>query len=257
MVAVASFSRLGPDAADLASSGAMPPGFHHAPEPTRPEAVDAGAWRRMSRLSRMAVDVGARVVGAASDRASIPLTWGTAYGEFSSTTAFLRTLHARGPAGASPLHFQNAVHNAPAGHLSIGLGLHGPSETLCAGEATAFRAVERAMVMLALGAPEVLVVVADELGPDVQTGLQLGLGPAPYGEGAAALVLSREVGLGRAAVAIGEGGGVAVAAAPGIGQFPAAPLVALVGALLGGGGEVAAPGGRFLASGGATLGGAR
>jgi hypothetical protein len=213
----------------------------------------------MSRLSRMAVEVGSRVIEAASDPAAVPLTWGTAFGEFSSTAAFLRTLHGKGPAGASPLHFQNAVHNAPAGHVSIALGLRGPSETICAGEATAVRSIERAMVMLALGAPEVLVVVADELGPDVRTGLQLGLGPGPYGEGAAALVLSRELPLGRAVVELETGAepGPAVAVAPGVGQFPAAPALALVAALLSGGGAVVAPWGRFVASGGLTVGGAR
>jgi hypothetical protein len=147
----------------------------------------------MSRLARLACAAAAPLVAGRDDLDRLPLVWATSHGEFGSTAQFLRTFFAKGPAGASPLYFQNAVHNAPAGHLSIAFGLRGPSETICAGPYTALRAIERALTM---GGP-VLVVVADDLNPDVQLGIELagGLAPpgAPFGEGAAAMIVDGDV----------------------------------------------------------------
>ncbi len=225
---------------------ALAPGFHLAPDPARPETINAGAWRRMSRLGRLAAVVTADVLSSREGVESIPLFWGTGGGEFSSTAAFLRSLFTKGPALASPLAFQNSVHNAPAGHLSIAFGLRGPSETICAGPLTTLRTLERAMVWVHLRREPVLVVVADDLGPDVQLGLQLAHpdGDVAWGEGAAAFVL----GPGEAALALTCSAGGAWTRAqryPGedrlcrtaagvvaydqmLGLFPAADAVALV-----------------------------
>lgn len=185
---------------------ALSPGFHLAPDPVRPDAVNAGAWRRMSRVGRLAAVVTAPVLAGRDDAESIPLFWGTSGGEFSSTAAFLRSLFTKGPALASPLSFQNSVHNAPAGHLSIAFGLRGPSETICAGPLTTLRTLERAMVWVQLRREPVLVVIADDLGPDVQTGLRLAdpNGGNAWGEGAAAFLLG--VAGGQRTLALSEGG---------------------------------------------------
>ncbi|MFZ5482201.1 MAG: beta-ketoacyl synthase chain length factor [Myxococcota bacterium] len=167
----------------------LPPGFHPCPDPVRPDAVSPGAWRRMSRLAKLACAAAAPVLAGRDDLDRLPLVWATTVGEFGSTAQFLRTLFTKGPAGASPLHFQNAVHNAPAGHLSIAFGLRGPSETICAGPYTTLRAIERALTMQG----PVLVVVADDLNPDVQLGIELAGGRAPFGEGAAALIVDGDV----------------------------------------------------------------
>jgi 3-oxoacyl-[acyl-carrier-protein] synthase II len=175
-----------PDALPLLAGGLS---FHLAPDPPRPDAVPVGTWRRMSRLARLAAVVTAPLVATRADRDDLALFWGTGVGEFSSTAGFLRTLFTKGPAGASPLAFQNSVHNAPAGHLSIALGLRGPSETLCAGPLTALRTLERALAYLVANDRPALVVVGDELGPDVQQGYTFAGGGAPVAEGAAALLL--------------------------------------------------------------------
>lgn len=184
----------GPDGVGLGLDP-RPPGFHPAPEPPRPELIPPGQWRRLSRAARLACAAAAPVLAGRPDLGTLPLFWGTLYGEFSSTLAFLRSLHARGPGGASPLAFQNAVHNAPAGHLSIGFGLKGPSETLCAGPLTSLRVLERAMAWVELRRAPVLVVVGDDLGPDVRLGLELAGAGGVIGEGAAALILGPGEGL--------------------------------------------------------------
>jgi hypothetical protein len=186
-----SWSLGGPDV----SPGALPelpPGlsFHPCPDPPRPDAVAVGTWRRMSRVARLAACVAAPLVQDRTDRETLALFWGTGWGEFSSTAAFLRTLFTKGPSGASPLHFQNAVHNAPAGHLSIAFGLRGPSETICAGPLTALRAVERALVWVTVHEAPALVVLADDLGPDVQQGHTFADARAPMSEGASAFLLA-------------------------------------------------------------------
>lgn len=170
-------------------------GFHPAPDPVRPAEIEASTWRRMSRLARLAAAATAPVLPAVHDRTTLPLLWGTLYGEYATTFAFLRSLVTRGPAGASPLLFQNAVHNAPAGHLSIAYGLQGPSETLCAGGLTAFRALERASVLVELQGGPVLVVVGDELTADVQRGLAEAGAEGPWAEGAVALLVGPGDGL--------------------------------------------------------------
>lgn len=165
---------------------ALAPGMYAAPDPVRPQSVPTGAWRRMSRLARLAAVVTAPVVG---DDRGLPLFFGTSWGEFSSTATFLRTLFTKGPMGASPLAFQNSVHNAAPGHLSITFGLRGPSETICAGPATALATFQRALCSVALRKEPALVVIADDLGRDVQAGLTLAGGTAAFGEGAAAFLL--------------------------------------------------------------------
>lgn len=165
-------------------------GAHPAPDPTRPEAIAAGAWRRMGRAARLAAVPAAAVLGAAAeDRTSLALFWGTMTGEYGATRAFLDSLARKGPAGASPLHFQHSVHNAPAGLLSMALGLTGPSETICAGQDTGLALLERALAWVGLTGRPALVVAADELGPEAAAGLEFAPGP-PYGEGSAALLLT-------------------------------------------------------------------
>lgn len=169
-------------------------------DPVKPDAVEAGAWRRFSRLSRLSAGALAPVVSAAPgacaaaglayDPDGIALFFGTGVGEFLSSFAFLKSLFTRGPAMASPLAFQNSVHNAAPGHLSISFGLRGPSETLCAGQWTVVRTFERAMAaVIAEGAPA-LVVLADDLGADSELGFRFAGVTGPLGEGAAAFLIA-------------------------------------------------------------------
>lgn len=172
-------------------------------DPVKPDAIEAGAWRRFSRLSRLSACALAPVVAAAPeacaaagfryDPDAIALYFGTGVGEFLSSFAFLKSLFTRGPAMASPLAFQNSVHNAAPGHMSISFGLRGPSETLCAGQWTVVRTFERAMAaVLADGAPA-CVVLADDLGADSELGFRFAGVTGPLGEGATAFLIAPPV----------------------------------------------------------------
>ena len=173
-------------------------------EIARPASVEGGTWRRFSRLARLSAAVLAPLLdeavawdGANGDRRrapldlqEIPLFFGTGLGEFSSTFQFLRSLTLRGAAGASPLAFQNSVHNAAAGHLSIAFGLRGPSETLCAGDLTTLRTFERAMAWMIASQAPALVVLGDDLGDDAVAGWRVAGHDWPLGEGAAAFLMA-------------------------------------------------------------------
>lgn len=168
-------------------------GFVNVPDPGKPDAIPAGNWRRMSRIARFAAACVAPLGVAPDDTTA--LFFGTGAGEFSSTASFLRTFIAKGAAGASPLLFQNSVHNATPGHLSMAFGLRGPSETVCAGGMTSLRLLERALAWVTVRGRPAIVVAADDLGPDVETGWRYGGAAAPMGEGAAALLLVPEGGV--------------------------------------------------------------
>ena len=166
----------------------------------RPPTVEAGAWRRFSRVARLSAAAVAPVIAAAPaaceavgvvfDRDEVPLFFGTGLGEYSSSYGFLKSLFEKGPAMASPLLFQNSVHNAAAGHVSIAFGLRGPSETICAGALTTLRTFERALCWLAANGGCALVVLADDVNADSAEGWRLGGVLGQVGEGGAAFLLA-------------------------------------------------------------------
>lgn len=180
-----------------AGSLAMPAGGQDIPRPTR---VEAGGWRRFSRLARLGACAlspvlesapdACRSAGVDFDRDELALFFGTGIGEFLSSYSFLKSLFTKGPAMASPLAFQNSVHNAAPGHLSMAFGLRGPSETLCAGPLTVLRTFERAMVHVVAHEQAAIVLLADDLGADSELGWRLAGVDAPLAEGAAAFLIA-------------------------------------------------------------------
>ena len=92
-------------------------------------------YRRMSRMSRMAVSAGVEAVQdsgldlTAIDRDRVAIVAGTAHGASSSIEAFFTSLMAEGPRGAQPFHFPETVPNAPAGNLAMVLEVTGPNTT--------------------------------------------------------------------------------------------------------------------------------
>ncbi|GEM_PF-3299761 len=162
--------------------------------PARPEGVPSGTWRRMSRLARMAMALGHELIADRPDldRDTLAVVWGSGIGEVVPTSRFLERLFTEGPDRASPLNFQNSVYNAPAGHLSIALGLKGPSETVAAGGATGLTALMRGVDLLTLDrASAVLVIAGDDHNPVVTTAHQLGGTTGPIGEAVAAVLLEK------------------------------------------------------------------
>jgi hypothetical protein len=162
--------------------------------PARPAGVPSGTWRRMSRLARMAMALGSELLEPRPDldHDTLAVVWGCAIGEVVPTGRFLERLFTEGPDRASPLNFQNSVYNAPAGHLSIAMGLKGMSETVAAGGATGLIALMRGLDILALDrAPAVLVIAGDDHNPVTTEAHRLGGTSAPIGEAVAAILLEK------------------------------------------------------------------
>lgn len=160
--------------------------------PPRPAKVPMGSWRRMSRLDRMAMQAAIPLVEDRPDLDRIAILWATSLGEVEPTTRFLDRAYQEGPEMASPLAFQNSVYNAPASHMGMSLGMHGPTETICAGAGSGAAALARARDLLATHqAPAVLVMGGDEISRKLSRALELA-DYAPPGEAVAALLLEPE-----------------------------------------------------------------
>lgn len=175
-------------------------------------------YRRMSRLSRMAASASLEALqdsGLDMDRAQtapdrIGLAVGTAHGSSASIDAFYLSLLAEGPRGAQPSYFPETVPNAPAGHISIILGITGPCATFGQNTISAENALDfarslllddKADAVIVCGCDEISatlfhcydalgVMNKGEVGEDGRAQAQMGAGLA-LGEGAGALVLER------------------------------------------------------------------
>ncbi len=169
--------------------------WQRAPNPARPAGVAAAPWRRMSRLSRAAVSVAASLLADRGELEQLAVVWGNTMGELTPIARFLGRLYTEGPQHVSPMAFQNSVTNAPAGHVSIALGLQGLSETISAAGATSLAALLRAEDLLRLGRTErVLVLTGDDLNPTAERAWDLAGVEGPVGEAVAGLLLGPGVG---------------------------------------------------------------
>ena len=164
-------------------------------KPARVPAFAGGTWRRMSPLSRLVASACAPLLEGREDLDTLPVIWGTALGELGPTERFLGRLFTEGPERASPLAFQNSVYNAPAGHLSIGLGLKGPSETVSGGAASGLAALGRGIELIELGASAVLVVAGDDITATYAKGFEVNGRSDPLGEAVVALLLTPDRGV--------------------------------------------------------------
>ncbi len=121
-----------------------------------PSLFDPARARRLDRLSRLGAIVveaalgplrpapGAQVQAPYRDRVGLLL--GNAWGNLDASAAFMRRVFEKGPRLASPAEFPNLVPSSPVGHISIYLGLSGPSFALvdfaASGEASFLQGVE-------------------------------------------------------------------------------------------------------------------
>jgi Beta-ketoacyl synthase, N-terminal domain len=152
------------------------------------DEADARA-RRLPRIDRMALVAAKQALGDAP-REGLGLVVGTGWGGLAATVDFLEGLAVRGPPFGSPTAFHESVHHAPAGQISIQLGITGPALTASARELSG-EASLRAAVDLLEGkrASRVLVVCADEIVPALVNAYSaFGTKYVPS-EGAAALLL--------------------------------------------------------------------
>jgi hypothetical protein len=110
----------------------------------------------------MAADALAEAASAAEcDLARAPSVWATVYGEHETAVAILDAMH-QGEGQVSPTRFHNCVHNAASGYVSIAVLGHAPSTTVTGGRELVATALFEAQCMLATGASDVLLVLADE-----------------------------------------------------------------------------------------------
>lgn len=94
-------------------------------------------YRRLSRQSRLAVAASIEAIKDSDleitdlNRNRIGVVFGTAFGSTEQTDAFFVSLLEHGPQAAEPILFPDTVPNAPASHVAMYHGLHGPNSTFC------------------------------------------------------------------------------------------------------------------------------
>ncbi len=131
---------------------------------------------------------------SAEQRTSTGLVLGTRFGCLLVNEAYHRGLLLKGYRLASPLLFGYTVPSAPAGELSIALGLQGPNLTLMAGDSSGGSALARAAAWIRHGRVDrVIAGGCDTQGPWLaqelhDAGVRDGDGPVPA-EAAAVVVL--------------------------------------------------------------------
>jgi len=128
------------------------------------------AFRRMSRISRMAVAASVEALEDSglsldeTDKERVAVVMGTSYGSTSSVEGFYASLLENGPRGAQPFLFPETVPNAPASHVAMFHGITGPNSTFCQNEISAETAILYARNLLLQNHVDVaLVGGADEL----------------------------------------------------------------------------------------------
>lgn len=132
-----------------ASSGEGAPGAR---------AVPAMLRRRLTRWGRLALEV-ATAVAPELDPAA-PVVFSSRHGDTERTQQLLRDLALVEP--LSPTAFSLSVHNASLGLLTIVQHITAPSLALAAGRETFAHAWLEAVTWLDQGAPQVLLIHADE-----------------------------------------------------------------------------------------------
>jgi len=123
------------------------------------------AFRKATRnmmLAYAAVEEALAATGqATTDFATCALVFGSSYGEIETTFDFLRHLALEGI--ARPILFQNSLHNATPGFLTLALGIQGPSFTVSHHHLGAEKALELACDLLHSGAVTQAIVCTAEV----------------------------------------------------------------------------------------------
>lgn len=113
--------------------------------------------RRLDRASLFAVAAVKQALSAASFpldeemHEHMGLVLGTSSAGSGPLTRFLEAAFRTSPLDAPPSEFPNTVANAPAGHVSIELGIKGPSTTLTQKQSVVAPALLYSQLMIALG----------------------------------------------------------------------------------------------------------
>jgi 3-oxoacyl-[acyl-carrier-protein] synthase II len=113
-------------------------------EPSRARRLD-----RASRVAAVAVERAMCEAGAPAEGTGVVL--GSAYGNVDGSAAFMHRLFDKGPRAASPAEFPNLVPSSPVGHVSIYLGLRGPTFATADLSASGESAFVQACQLVAMG----------------------------------------------------------------------------------------------------------
>jgi 3-oxoacyl-[acyl-carrier-protein] synthase II len=124
------------------------------------EGLDRDRARRLDRASRLAAIVVGRALGPDARDAGVVL--GNAFGAVDATAVFMRRLAEKGARLVSPAEFPSLVPSSPAGHVSIYLGLSGPTMVVADLATSGECAVTQGYELVASGEAERLAVVAVE-----------------------------------------------------------------------------------------------
>lgn len=219
--------------------GASPDARADAP---RAELLPPMLRRRTSLLTRMAAEVAHQaIVAGGLDAATVPVLYGSVYGEIRTTVDILAGM--LDPAAPmSPTRFHNSVHNTAAGYVSIATQNRSGNAALTAGAATvAMGLLECVGLVVQTGGPCVLVVAEEALPEPLADGLV-------YGPLAAAFAVTPVDGPGDMSgrtCRLSQGEAAAAALPAGLAGNPCGAALAVVDAFVGPGPGVVALGGGW------------
>ena len=174
--------------------------------------LDRARARRLDRASRLAALACERALGGGApgtragavpeDARDAGVVLGNAFGAVDNSSAFMRRLREKGARLASPADFPGLVPSSPAGHVSIYLGLGGPTLAVADLAVSGECAIAQGYELVAAGeADRVAVVAVEETSTIVDQVFRVVFGPdAGVGqadrplrrEGAGALALAAE-----------------------------------------------------------------
>ena len=181
------------------------PGLGRVEDVPIAEYARASARRRYARVARLVYVAAKRALADAGieDPSDLCTVTSTALGETAATVSLLTQIRETRGDTVSPALVPNTVHNAPAGHLTIGLGMREACATVSQGWLSAEAAIAAAADLLDHGpARRALAICADEADPGWVGGLEelgarewaRGLEALALQEGAIALVVGSEPG---------------------------------------------------------------
>lgn len=132
-----------------------------APRKPAPELLPPNERRRAPDTVALAIEIAmAACRDAGADPAALPSVFTSTHGDLAITDYMCATL-AKTPRSISPTRFHNSVHNAAAGYWTIGVGCHAPATAVSAYAASFAQGLLEAVVQLADGAAQVLLVAYD------------------------------------------------------------------------------------------------
>jgi hypothetical protein len=129
-----------------------------------PERLPRNERRRATRLTRMAFCAADQAIGDI-DASQVASVFASSCGDTDIVDAVARTLASAEVPQLSPTQFHNSVHNSSGGYWSIATLSQRPATSLSAWDDTVVAGLLEAMLLLADGEKQVLLVAYDTIPP--------------------------------------------------------------------------------------------